>query len=78
MTHRDYADRLATMAPGECRWIGREDLHVYCMGSRIDGRYRPDVRQFKLVTAGRPFASADNAWTTATDVARAIQKAIIN
>jgi hypothetical protein len=35
--------QVSSLASGECRWIGRDDLHVYCR--------RPSVKQ--LMPTGR-------------------------
>jgi len=41
---------LKAMVAGECRWVGRDDLHVYCMGSRVGGDYRTAAKVFRVVT----------------------------
>lgn len=51
---------LRTMTSGECRWIGREDIHAYAFGSREAGRFDAKALVFRLVTAGRPFEG--QAW----------------
>jgi hypothetical protein len=50
------------MESGECRWMGRPDLHVYCRGTRVGGRYDARVRQYKLWWPGRPAAWGSSPW----------------
>jgi hypothetical protein len=57
--------RNPEMEAGECRWMGREDMHVYCMGSRVDGKYDARERVYKLWTKGCQGSPWDkNGWTS--------------
>ena len=64
-------DQLTVMTPGECRWIGRRDIHVYCFGTRVDGRYLPDVRLFKIATDECVWN--EGGWSTAAEIAAQIK-----
>ena len=66
---------ITDMQPGECRSVGRQDLHVYCNGSVVDGKYRSDVRVYKLKTI-RSIGSVWDAagWATAAEVATLVAK----
>jgi hypothetical protein len=53
------------MEAGECRWMGREDMHVYCNGSRVDGKYDARERVYKLWTKGCQGSPWDkDGWTS--------------
>jgi len=70
---------ITDMQPGECRWVGRQDLHVYCHGSEVDGKYRPDVRVYKLWTIDSIGSVWDAAgWATAAEVATLVAKETAN
>jgi len=57
--------RNPEMEAGECRWMGREDVHVYCNGSRVDGKYDARERVYKLWTKGCQGSPWDkNGWTS--------------
>lgn len=60
MTIQSIAKTLAGMVAGECRWVGHEGIHVYCHGSRVDGKYDPRRTVFKVVTGTR--AHDDQPW----------------
>lgn len=47
--------QMSQMRAGECRWIGREGIHVYCHGSRVGGRYDASKTTFRVVTASRDY-----------------------
>lgn len=72
---------LHDMKSGECRWIGRHDLHVYCWAplDKIhsdDGRPCRYVRRpsmFKLWTDDAGSVWDATGWTTAAEVARMIR-----
>lgn len=68
-------EQLEAMTVGECRWVEREDMHVYCWGSRIGKRYDPTVKVYKL-WAGKTVGSVwdRDGWTTADNVIRSIKK----
>jgi hypothetical protein len=77
MTTGTLLASMLSMSPGECRWVGREDLHVYCWGTSIDGRYDPRVTQFKLWTADSTGSVWDAAgWKSGPAVAREIEAII--
>lgn len=62
---RSILASICGMVSGECRWIGREDIHVYCM--------RPMGLPATYAIAC-PAAGLDaETWTTAADVARQIE-----
>lgn len=74
--------QIVDMKPGECRWIGREDINVYCwqpcdlvmMPSGRQGWVRREAT-FKAWTAdsvGSPW-SADG-WVSATAVVHQIKQ----
>lgn len=72
-------DALNQMQPGECRWIGRHDLHVYCFGTRVAGVYRRDVRAFKVWTADSVGSPWDRGgWMTAEEASQLIKREIRN
>jgi hypothetical protein len=57
--------RNPEMEAGECRWMGREDMHVYCNGSRVDGKYDSREKVYKLWTGGCQGSPWDkNGWTS--------------
>ena len=60
MTMKNVLNQMSRMVPGECRCIGHEGIHVYCHGSRADGKYNPRKTVFRVVTAGRSYDS--QAW----------------
>jgi len=77
MTTASLLVSMLGMAPGECRWVGREDLHVYCWGTSVDGRYDPRATQFKLWTADSTGSVWDAAgWKSGPAVAREIEALI--
>jgi hypothetical protein len=43
---------LADMGSGECRWVGRYDIHVYCRNPLLrDGQgWRRGLPSYKVVT----------------------------
>jgi hypothetical protein len=73
--------QLLAMTSGECRWIGRHDLHVYCVApcelvrtafGRDGWQRKPPA--FKLWTEGSAGSVWDEGgWTTAANVARQIE-----
>ena len=64
--------QLMTMVAGECRWIVREDLHVFAWGSRDDaGKYDPRRLTFKVVTADRPHGEQE--WMAAASAVELIE-----
>lgn len=60
MTITNILGQMARMVPGECRWIGHEGIHVYCHGSRVDGKYDARKTVFRVVTADRAYEA--QAW----------------
>jgi hypothetical protein len=65
MTLSSIKKNLATMESGECRWIGREDVHVYCRNP-----HNAAVPTYKVVTPKRPHAK--QKWIEADDAAALI------
>jgi hypothetical protein len=64
--------QLMSMVSGECRWIVREDVHVYAFGSRDDaGRFDARRLVFRVVTADRPYASQE--WMPAASAVAVIE-----
>lgn len=64
--------QLTTMVAGECRWIVREDIHVFAWGSRDDsGKYDPRRLVFKVVTVDRPHGTQE--WMTAASAVELIE-----
>ena len=62
------------MEPGECRWVGREDIHVYCMGSRVGGKYDARERVYKVWTADSKGSPWDReGWESLAAVGQKIQ-----
>lgn len=60
ITPKSFAD----MTSGECRWVGRCDLHVYCL------RPAGTAPTFKLLTADDPpDVWQPDGWTTGVAVA---------
>lgn len=49
MTTAAIKRALVAMTSGECRWIGREDVHVYCRSPLNQGR------TYRVVTADRDY-----------------------
>jgi hypothetical protein len=67
--------RNPEMEAGECRWMGREDMHVYCNGSRVDGKYDARERVYKLWTKGCQGSPWDKeGWTSWSNVGRQIDE----
>jgi hypothetical protein len=62
------------MKLGECRWVGQENVHVYCFGSRASGAYDPNVKVFKVVTGPCDVWSHDG-WLTADEATKTIMGA---
>jgi hypothetical protein len=63
------------MEAGECRWMGREDMHVYCNGSRVDGKYDASEKVYKLWTAGCRGSPWDkDGWTSWSMVGQQIDE----
>lgn len=60
------------MASGECRWIGREDVHAYCMGSRVGGTYDPREKRYRIVTEARDYDGQE--WMTLEEAAAVVAK----
>lgn len=69
MTVRDIRLQLCGMESGECRWIGRHDVHVYCRNPLVqDGpRWRRGVATYKIVTADE-----ESPWVGLDDAAAAV------
>ena len=73
---------MKQMVPGESRWMGRTDLHVYCFGTWVNCVYRRDLRAWKLWTAdleakgGSPWDR--DGWMTAEQVAQLIKQEMRN
>lgn len=71
--------KIVTMTTGQCRWVGREDIHVYCHNPMREV-LRPDGRTAWQRTAEDarycvvcPDAGMDyGQWMTAVDTARAV------
>jgi hypothetical protein len=59
VSKKDVLRSLAGMKPGECRFVGREDVHVYCHGTRVDGKYDAKIKSYRVVTRGRKYDSQD-------------------
>ena len=68
MSSRDVRRELADMGSGECRWVGRYDIHVYCRNPLVrDGHgWRRGLPSYKVVTA-----DVESEWM-AIDAAAAI------
>jgi hypothetical protein len=73
------------MQSGECRWIGREDVHVYCKAPMVEvampsGRkgWNRGPRWFAVIcpAAGLPAAASRDqfAWQTADEAAAVIEE----
>lgn len=71
--------QVASLASGECRWIGREDVHVYCRNPLvripgIDGRERwerqPGAARYSVAcpAAGLRYGT----WVTACEAASTV------
>ena len=58
---------MSQMTSGECRWIGREDLHVYCWGPMSQPRV---YKIWTIDSIGSVWD--DEGWTDATTVAKQI------
>lgn len=71
---------LADMRSGECRWIGRYDLHVYCWApcdqvTMANGKtgWQRRAPVYKLLIAGEPPNVWDRVgWGTAAEVCQRI------
>ena len=75
----EHLRTITDMNPGECRWVGRPDLHVYCNGSEVNGQYRSDVRVYKLKTINSIGSVWDaSGWATAAEVATLVAKEVAN
>lgn len=64
--------QLQSLAVGECRWIGREDWHVYCHGTKTRKGYDASVKSYKVVTPRRAYEAQD--WLTATEAAKVLSR----
>lgn len=81
MTSNEIAAALYRMTSGECRWVGREDVHVYCWAPcdlvlMPHGRHGWQRRQpvFKAWTSDSVGSPWDDAgWVTAAVVVRQIE-----
>ncbi len=58
-SHSDVMRSLARMKPGECKFVGRDYVHVYCHGTRVAGKYDASVKSYRVVTRGRPYDTQD-------------------
>ena len=76
--NRSILAAVCGMVSGQCKWIGREDIHVYCHAPMVErlmptGRmgWQPGPATYSVVC---PDAGLDaETWTTAADVARQIE-----
>jgi hypothetical protein len=64
--------QLQSMVVGETRWVGREDWHVYCFGTKTRGGYDATVKSYKVVTVRRPFEG--QPWVTAAEAAKVLSR----
>ena len=64
--------QLQSLAVGECRWIGREDWHVYCHGTQTKAGYDASAKVYKVVTVRRAYEAQD--WLTAKEAARVLSR----
>lgn len=75
---RSILAAVCGMVSGQCKWIGREDIHVYCHAPMVErlmptGRtgWQPGPATYSIAC---PSAGLDaETWTTAADVARQIE-----
>jgi len=76
--------QIASLASGECRWIGREDVHVYCRNpllrtTGIDGRVgwerQPGAARYTVVcpAAGLRYGTWVPACEAVDTVSRILQ-----
>ena len=73
--------KLETMTSGECRWVERKDIHVYCFNPMVQrmmpwgrlGWHRdPSAAQFAVVCIAG--GTVGQRWTTAIEAAELVQR----
>jgi hypothetical protein len=64
--------QLQALTVGECRWLIREDIHVYCHGTQTKTGYDPRVKAYKVVTPRRDYDAQD--WLTAAEAAAVLSR----
>jgi hypothetical protein len=82
MTAASITAAVHGLASGECRWIGREDIHVYCHAPMVErlmptGRmgWQPGPATYSVVC---PDAGLEpGTWVTAREAVRLIESALV-
>jgi hypothetical protein len=86
MTAASIAAAVHGLASGECRWIGREDIHVYCHSPMVErlmptGRmgWQPGPASYCVVCpdAGLEYIEDYDQWVTAREAVRLIESALV-
>lgn len=83
MTAASRTAAVHGLASGECRWIGREDIHVYCHAPMVQtlmptGRmgWQPGPASYCVVCPDAELEDYDQ-WVTAREVVRLIESALV-
>lgn len=80
MTTSAITAAVCRLASGECRWVGREDIHVYCRRPFVEammptGRlgWQPGPATYSVVCLDA--GMEPGAWVTAREAVRLIESA---
>jgi hypothetical protein len=69
-------DEIESLASGECRWIGRHDVHVYCRAPLVEtlGGWQPGPATYCVVCpdAGLEYGE----WVDGPRAAKLVEKAL--
>lgn len=83
MTAASITAAVYRLASGECRWIGREDIHVYCHAPMVQtlmptGRmgWQPGPASYCVVCPDAGLEDYDQ-WVTAREAVRLIESALV-
>jgi hypothetical protein len=69
--------KIKSLESGEARWVGREDIHVYCKNpmrltmmptGREGWRREPEAARYCVVAEGHDYGT----WVTAVEAARLV------
>jgi hypothetical protein len=79
---RSILAAVCGMVSGQCKWIGREDIHVYCHAPMVErlmptGRmgWQPGPATYSVVC---PDAGLEpGTWVTAREAVRLIESALV-
>ena len=81
MTKAQIASAVAALHTGECKWIGREDVHVYCRRPFVErmmptGRvgWQPGPATYSVVCPDAGLAPGE--WVGAVEAVRLVEGAI--